>query len=159
MIDGIRLAPHVYAIRRESRVDGSGAQERYLDCAQCMETLGEAERASLRCGWLPAHRLPGPDPEPDPEKRAPHPMLPPTAPRIVSQDCPGWLFALPEVGEAMHARLWWDKGQLADYVRDRPKSAWLEHYVDTATGAIAELELERETERERHRKRAEADRR
>lgn len=158
MIDGIRIAPYVYAIRRTSRIDG-GAQTRYLECAQCLECRSEAERAEMRCGWVPAHRLPEPDPEPDPDKRLAHPWLPDGAPKPVSQDCPGWLIAQPEVVDALHAHLWWEKGQLDRYVRDQPVSPFLELYVDAVTGAVADLDIDRERERERERRAAELRRR
>lgn len=113
--------------------------------------MPEDARARWRCGFVPEHRLP--DLEPDPK---PHPLLPLYAPPPVSQECPGFLIQQPEVVDALHAHLWWEKGQLERYVRDQPVSPFLEMYVDAVTSAVAELDLEREKERERARAEAEA---
>lgn len=141
MIDGLRIAPHVYAIRRTARIEGT-AQDRHLDCSQCLEWMDESARAAARCGWLPAHRLPELDPEPDPAKRTANPLLPQHAPSPVSQECPGWLIALPEVQEAVHARMWWEKGQLGEYLRLQrgQVSPHFELYLNAAAGAFAEAD-------------------
>lgn len=138
MIDGIRIAPHAYAHRRQDRLHGTGAQQGYLDCTECQRTLGEVERRAIRCGYLP--RLPDPDPEPDPAKRPPHPYLPPHAPRPVCQECPGYLIALPQVREALIAYHWWDKGQLATFIDGQRAAPYLRELVSIASGAAADAE-------------------
>jgi hypothetical protein len=61
------------------------------------------------------------------------------------------------VQEALTAQLWWDKGQLAEYVGGRCTSPHLRGYVDTVTGAVGELQVERmaEQHREMERRRTE----
>lgn len=99
--------------------------------------------------------MPELDPEPDPEKRAANPLLPPEAPKPVSQECPGWLISLPEVNEIVHARMWWEKGQLGEYLRLQrgTPSPHFELYLHAAAGAFAEADEAplREAHRERQR--------
>lgn len=99
--------------------------------------------------------MPEPDPEPDPERRAANPLLPPDAPKPVSPDCPGWLLALPEVQEVIHARLWWEKGQLGEFLRLQrgQPSPHFEAYLHAAAGAFAEVDELREREAHRERER------
>lgn len=144
MIDGIRIAPHVLSLRRESRVSGSGAQAHYLDCGECQTTVDEPGRRSWNCGFLPR----------SPESTGAYP-LPLAAPRPTCDTCPGFLIQLPEVMEAFHLHLWWEKGELGERVRRRGASPHLEHYIDTVTGALADLDLERERKREEERRDAE----
>ncbi len=100
---------------------------------------------------MPEHRLPDPDPV-----RRPHELLPLDAPAPETDACPGWLLRLPEVNEAFEAFRWWDKGQLADFHRGQPASPWLQLYVDTVGGALADLDVARERKREEERREAEA---
>jgi hypothetical protein len=126
-------------------VQGGGADwggSGFLNCAACWKDQTDEDRQGLACGWLP--RLPGVEP-----------VLPMGAPRPACGTCPGYLVSLPQVGQALHAHLWWDKGQLRDLVADAEVSPLLRGYVDAVSGAVAELELERETERERERRRLE----
>ncbi len=141
VVDGIRIAPHVHARRRRSRVEG-GASARYLDCGECQAALGEAERREWNCGHLP--RLP--------DHRGLYP-LPEAAPRPHCDTCPGYLIALPAVNEALGAHLWWDKGQLERWIGGRTTSPHLNSYVEVAAGAIADVDLERMAEIERSRPR------
>ena len=143
MIDGIRIAPHVYALRRESRVSG-GNQVHYLDCGECRTNVREPERRLWNCGFLP--RSPG--------QRGGYP-LPLAAPRPACDTCPGFLIQQPEVSEAFHLHLWWEKGEFGELVRGKSRSPFLELYVNTVTGALADLDLERERKREEDRRAAE----
>jgi hypothetical protein len=134
VIDGIRIAPHVFSHRRRSRAQG-GNQGGYLDCGECQ--LDERERREWNCGHLP--RLP--------DHRGLYP-LPEGAPRPSCDTCPGYLLCLPTVHDAMAAHVWWDKGQLAEWVAGRCRSPNLHLYVEWAINAQAEVELERQRQEE-----------
>ena len=139
VIDGIRIAPHVHAHRRRSRIEG-GNQAGYLDCGECL--LDEAEKREWNCGHLP--RLP--------DHAGGYP-LPGGAPRPGCDTCPGYLVSLPTVRDALGAHLWWDKGQLERWVAGRSISPHLNLYIDVVSGAIADVELEQMAEIERNRTR------
>jgi hypothetical protein len=138
VIDGIRIAPFVFAHRRESIVRGAGAQRHYLDCGECIRTLSESERREWLCGHLP--RSPG---------QTGNSPLPIGAPRPGEDICAGYLIGLAEVHDALRAHLWWDKGQLAELVAGQSVSPLLRSYVDCVSGAIADLDLHELAERER----------
>jgi hypothetical protein len=135
----------VFAVRRKSRVESTGAQRGYLDCTECQRTVSEVDRLGMRCGWLP--RLP------DAETTL---VIPPAAPEPACGTCPGFLMRLPEVGQAFTAHLWWDKGQLREHVAGHTVSPLLNLYVEHVVAAIAERDTEQEVEAERSRKAAEA---
>lgn len=67
--------------------------------------------------------------------------------------CPGYLVALPLVGEALSLHLWWDKGQLSERLGDADPSPLLPFYVEQVAGAVAELQVEQERRRELERQR------
>lgn len=132
----------MFSRRRRSRIEGSGAADRYLDCRQCQEHLSLEERREWNCGHLP--RLP--------DHVGGYP-LPEGAPRPTDDTCPGYLIGLPSVHEALTAHLWWDRGQLDRWIGGRGTSPHLNLYVELAAGAAADVEIERMAEMERNRKR------
>jgi len=135
VIDGIRIAPHVYAHRQKRRIEGR-PQDGYLDCNECVQHLSAAERQLWNCGHLP--RLP--------DNRGEYP-LPEAAPRPEDDTCPGYLISLPIVLEAQELHLWWSKSQLWELVRGQSRAPWFRQAVEAVAGANHDVELQRDVER------------
>jgi hypothetical protein len=71
---------------------------RYLHCPECAASRGV--RAEWGCGHLPAAERTGTFPGRS------------EWPRVDSDICPGYLIALPQIGEAIRAHSWWTRGEL-----------------------------------------------
>lgn len=113
IIDGLRVLPWWHEERRRS----AGSPDPLKNCETCMRTNGELIRQTYGCGWLP--------PAPDrlrPLMKIPDPLaFSPTQDddgNRLTEVCPGYLVALPQVIEAARARHW--KHALRDFCNGKP---------------------------------------
>jgi hypothetical protein len=120
------LLPFVNERRRalaETSVEHARA---FLSCGSCLERNPEASRRSWNCGHLP--RLPQ------------NPYAGPSLDCRLKADtvCPGYLVSLPQVIEASHAHVWFDKGQLTEFCDGKQPTRAMRDCVDILDCSIAE---------------------
>lgn len=101
--------------------------------------MPDRAKQQWNCGFLP--RLPGPKQLPSAHG----------GPEPSDQTCPGYLVQLPGVYEGLAAHLWWEKGQLAQFIVGERTGPHLHTHVEVVAGAVAELEVERAAEQQRKR--------
>lgn len=119
-MEGLRLVPALEEAKRRGQVGFPSS------CKDCQKQLSAEQRVLLGCAW---------EPEPtDPNFRAyispwtgcgvesrPATDDAPAFPSV----CPGYTTTLPEVIEAVRARVHWDKGELTQFVHGQASDSLL----------------------------------
>lgn len=125
MIEGLRLAPWFYeAQRREACAVPS-------TCSACMQTFSSSKRQALGCAYERA--VPWATPWTPVAMNASYRGTMPTV-------CPGYTTNLPEVVEAVRARVHWSKGSLTTFTKGEPPSDALIYAIEIVEGGFNEVQ-------------------